>query len=297
MSPTAKGRKRKRTAPRAKDGTGNRSGPTDTGSEAAGADHAEGLQSSFDISCDGKAIHCQRYGHSTKVPGLVFTHGASGTLASPATKLFMEGFSRSTPAVGFQGSMNLQSRTKYFHTVISHEKADTAALGGRSLGARAAVVAAKDHQTAALILASYPLIGQNGDVRDQILLDVDANLHVLFISGDNDKMCPIAQLSGIRAKMQAKSWLVVVQGADHGLGLKPKDAVEPMREYCGTAAARWLEHRDEHLTECLLQWDESTQQIVDDGWQASTASPSRPQEKVRSTSHKQKSSAKRRKKE
>lgn len=296
MSPTGKGRKRKRAVSRAKNGAGNRSGPTDTGTEGVGADQVENLQSSFEISCDGKTIHCQRYGSSTQSTGLVFTHGASGTLASPATKLFMEGFSRSTPAVGFQGSMNLQSRAKYFNAVISHEKTNTAALGGRSLGARAAVVAAKDHEAAALILASYPLIGQNGDVRDQILLDVDPNLNVLFISGDNDKMCPIEQLNTIRAKMEAKTWLVVVQGADHGMGLKPKGAVEPMREYCGNAAAQWLEHREENLTECLITWDPSTQQVVDDGWRASTTSPPRAQVK-RSTSHKQEPSSKRRKKD
>ena len=54
---------------------------------------------------------------------------------------FADGFSqKGSPVICFQGTMNLVSRVKGFHAVIKHEKAENAALGGRSMGARAAVV-------------------------------------------------------------------------------------------------------------------------------------------------------------
>ena len=166
--------------------------------------------------------------------------------------------------------MNLQSRVKTFHAVMKHERAEKAALGGRSMGARAAVVAMKESRAKGgkLVLASYPLVGQNGEVRDKILLDVDEGVEVLFVSGDGDNMCDLKQLGGVRRKMKAKSWLIVVKGADHGMSLRPKEAVEKMREFTGEAAARWVkgEGRQEDDTECELRWDAHGRKVIDEGW-------------------------------
>ena len=125
------------------------------------------------------------------------------------------------------------------------------------MGARAAVLAATslpstlaNHITAeTLILASYPLISPKGDSRADILLALPESVSVLFISGDRDSMCPIAELQKVRKEMKAKSWLLVVKGADHGMGVKPKGMVKEVGEECGRAAARWVEDRQENKRE------------------------------------------------
>lgn len=268
--------------------------------DVADKDPSVDHQATFEIrSDDGKTVTCQRFSTQTGVPALIFTHGASGGLTNPATRTFTQGFAQTTPAVCFQGTMNLQSRVKAFHAVIGSEKADGAALGGRSMGARAAVLAAKDHTTTTLVLVSYPLIGQNGAIRDQILLDTDGSLDVLFVSGDKDNMCPIEQLSAVRARMKARSWMMVVKGADHGMSMTPKSAVDAMREYTGKAAAEWLKQRDPNRTDCSLRWDADDGHVVDDGWHPAIPSIGHGKES-KDTSHREPSrepepSAKRRK--
>jgi predicted alpha/beta-hydrolase family hydrolase len=87
--------------------------------------------------------------------------------------------------------MNLGSRVKMFDVVIDHHeqegdskvKGEVAAIGGRSMGARAAVMAAKESGREKgikkLVLVSYPLV--SGDkVRDQILLDIEKDVKVCF---------------------------------------------------------------------------------------------------------------------
>ena len=99
-----------------------------------------------------------------------------------------------------------------------------------------------------LILVSYPLIGaKEKDVRDQILLDLPKHHDVFFISGSKDTLCPIDRLNDVREKMQAKSWLLVVVGANHTMELVSKDEEESqaMREKTGRLAAQWLAARDE----------------------------------------------------
>ena len=236
--------------------------------------------STFSITSENKEIICQRFPPSSAKPptppSLIFTHGAGGGISNPATSLFADGFSqKGSPVICFQGTMNLVSRVKGFHAVIKHEKAENAALGGRSMGARAAVVTMTERgvKSGKLILASYPLLGQNGDVRDKILLEIDEGVEVLFISGDGDNMCDLKQLHGIRSRMKAKSCLIVVKGADHGMSMRPKEAVEKMREYTGEAARNWAMggDREEGKTECLLRWDAHGRNVVDEGWKEAEA--------------------------
>jgi predicted alpha/beta-hydrolase family hydrolase len=229
----------------------------------------------FSIPFEGKDIICQRFPREVTAPStMIFTHGAGGGIANPATALFAEGFAKDegASAVCFQGTMNLQSRVKTFHTVIDHENMDneTLVLGGRSMGARAAVIAMKEKgaKKGHLVLASYPLVGQNGEIRDKILLDVDEGVDVLFISGDGDNMCNIQQLNTVRSKMKASSWLMLVKGADHGMSLKPKDAVDAMRLYSGLAAAKWVAGKGlkEGKTECVLRWGAHGRKVIEEEW-------------------------------
>lgn len=84
--------------------------------------------------------------------------------------------------------MNLASRVKMFNVVIDNinqervsnvKKGEVKAIGGRSMGARAAVMVARDRvgSVKELVLVSYPLVN-GGDVRDQILLDIESDVKV-----------------------------------------------------------------------------------------------------------------------
>ncbi|KAF1362245.1 hypothetical protein EJ07DRAFT_153800 [Lizonia empirigonia] len=165
---------------------------------------------------------------------------------------FSSGFSSCsrTPLLLFQGSMNLSARTKSFHACHAHAYESTGAkqplaFGGRSMGARAAVIAAtevlaglREQRAARLVLVSYPLQGPK-DVRDQILLDLPRAVEVLFIVGERDAMCPLDLLE-TRERMVARSRVVVVEGADHGMNVVPAKRTRGLGEETGRVAARWL---------------------------------------------------------
>jgi predicted alpha/beta-hydrolase family hydrolase len=191
---------------------------------------------------------CALYSAVTSSPILIFTHGAGGTLSAPAVTNFCTGFSATLSVLVFQGSMNIGSRVKGFNVCIEHfrqEEGKRLVLGGRSMGARAAVMAGsemfkyKEKVELLLILVSYPLQGPK-DVRDQILLDLPASVRILFVVGDRDAMCPLDLLDGVRKKMSAKSQVVVVRGADHGMHVKPKKLEREVGEETGRVAASWV---------------------------------------------------------
>jgi predicted alpha/beta-hydrolase family hydrolase len=244
----------------------------------------------FEISsASGKPIRCERYtprsvpdseskdGAATSEPTtsttttLIFTHGAGGGISNAATTCFAMGFASSAPTLVFEGAPNLVARTKAFQAVLQHAldvrpqnsgNDLIPVLGGRSLGARAAVQTANARNSgldstsppliSALVLVSYPLTGPGGDMRDAILYDIHPGVDVLFVSGDRDGMCNLEQLNGVRKQMRARSWLAVVRGADHGMSSKPASTVEARRKTTGVLAARWFASRDRDRTECVL---------------------------------------------
>ena len=246
---------------------------------------------------DDKQISCHRRSPNNDhdiPPGLIFTHGAGGGISAPSTADFATGFSSFAPILCYEGTMNLKNRIKYFQTVIEHEKAGTV-LGGRSMGARAAVLTALERsadedvaeKVKALVLVSYPLMaGTNGEKREperreQILKDLSENVEVLFIVGDADAQCPLEMLEEVRGEMKAKSWLCVVEGADHGMSMKPKKASEGMRKKTGEVAAAWLKDRNEDARHSRVFWDAENEEIVHDGWyEMSSEEPREKKQKV-----------------
>ncbi|KAK1061838.1 hypothetical protein LTR74_010749 [Friedmanniomyces endolithicus] len=226
----------------------------------------------FTIPYNDKHIPCERRGEVDN-PALIWTHGAGGGLAAPAASEFADGFSGHSSIVSFQGSMNLPSRVKMFHSVIEHEDFDTA-LGGRSMGSRAAIMAAmqQDRKTEALVLVSFPLVGgKKNESREQILLELPEGIDVLFISGDRDSMSDLEQLRNVIQRMKAKCWLVIVKGADHGMSWTPKGTVTVMRRKTGVIAATWLESRDAEKRYSSLSWerDGKAGEMVYTDWLAS----------------------------
>lgn len=229
------------------------------------------VQHGFEVPFRSKAITCVRsyneHSHGqetesnqTRIPSLIFTHGAGGNLASAGISNFTSGFATRLPILCFQGNINLKSRVNMFSEVMKDQKFATS-LGGRSMGARAAVLAATS-ETENLVLASYPL-HTNKDTRDQILLDISPSTKVLFIEGDKDSMCDLSRLDAVRKKMKCKTWLLVVQGADHGMSLSPKSAVAQIGLKTGEIAAEWIKAPDNECCESKVFWDE---EVRWNGW-------------------------------
>lgn len=236
------------------------------------------MQLKTEIDYAKKSIRCILTfddGRSTEAPApdLIFTHGAGGTLESDAIANFAEGFASSGSAIlCFQGNMNLQSRVKMFKSVIDRpeEEKFITCVGGRSMGARAAIMAAPTEKTSHYVLASYPLHTSN-QVRDELLLNLPESAQVIFVSGDRDSMCQISRLDAVREKMQCHTWRVVVEGADHGMTVKPKAGTKPVGLKAGEVVAGWL--RGESLNgnyESKICWDPESDRAEWTGWQDGT---------------------------
>ena len=200
---------------------------------------------------------------------LVFTHGAGGNLQSEAIANFTHGFSSHSRQCGilcFQGNMNLKSRVKMFSEIIaSNLNVHTpSCLGGRSMGARAAVMAVSE-STTHLVLVSYPLHTAK-ETRDQVLLDLPASIKVIFVSGDRDEMCDLERLEEVRRKMKCKTWRVVVENADHGMNVKPKAGTREVGEKTGNVVAMWLKSFDISPGEGKIIWDANEDMAQWSGW-------------------------------
>ena len=201
-----------------------------------------------------KCVYSSQYKDHEVTPNLIFTHGASGTLKADAVVNFSNGFASYSEAgiVCFQGNMNLKSRVKMFNAVTDHLGFPNC-LGGRSMGARAAVMAATE-ETTHLVLISYPL-HTDKDLRDQILLELPPSVKVIFISGTKDAMCDLDRLEQVRGRMKCKTWRVVVQEADHGMNLSPKSGTKDVGRKIGEVVAHWLGNADEVKREGKIEWD------------------------------------------
>ena len=199
----------------------------------------------------------------SRPPSLIFTHGAGGTIKADAVVNFANGFAAKSSLLCFQGTMNLKSRVKMFSTVIEAQKSSHC-LGGRSMGARAAVMAATD-QTTHLVLVSYPL-QSNKETRDQILLKLPDSMKIVFVIGDRDSMCDLPKLQAVRRRMKCRSWLLIVKSADHGMNARPKSATKELGEKTGDIVAQWLETCDNHATEGMLVWNADESELQWSGW-------------------------------
>jgi predicted alpha/beta-hydrolase family hydrolase len=92
---------------------------------------------------------------------------------------------------------------------------DKILLAGKSMGGRVGCHVALEAQVEGLVCFGYPLRGQNGKLRDQVLLALKTP--VLFVQGTRDTLCALPELELVRARMSARSELLVVDGGDHSL--------------------------------------------------------------------------------
>lgn len=90
-------------------------------------------------------------------------------------------------------------------------------LAGKSMGSRVGCHLAAEDASAAigLVCLGYPLVGQSGRVRDEVLLAL--RTPVLFVQGTRDPLCPLDHLQRVRRRMTARTALHVVETGDHSL--------------------------------------------------------------------------------
>jgi len=123
---------------------------------------------------------------------------------------------------------------------------DRFVLAGKSMGSRVGCHVALEDAVAGLVCFGYPLRGQNGKLRDQVLLAL--RTPVLFVQGSRDPLCPLDELEAVRTRMTARSELFVVQDGNHSLeatktSLKARassqadverDVMEAVRSFCAS---------------------------------------------------------------
>jgi len=92
-------------------------------------------------------------------------------------------------------------------------------LAGKSMGSRVGchltLEAGARSRVSGLICFGYPLRGQNGKLRDEVLLALQTP--ILFVQGTRDSLCPLPELEEVRKRMTAPTELYVVESGDHSL--------------------------------------------------------------------------------
>jgi predicted alpha/beta-hydrolase family hydrolase len=89
-------------------------------------------------------------------------------------------------------------------------------LIGKSMGGRVGCHLALEEDVAGVICLGCPLkSGATGKLRDEVL--VALRRPILFVQGTRDPLCPLDRLAEVRARMTARSTLVIVEGGNHSL--------------------------------------------------------------------------------
>ncbi|KAK4998128.1 hypothetical protein LTR66_002607 [Elasticomyces elasticus] len=215
---------------------------------------------------------------------LVLTHGAGGTHKSAALTHLAAGASHNLTTVCWTGSPSLPSRTKQCTAVAlaASPGGREVVLGGRSMGARAATAVhsaplKEINLSRRLVLHSYPLVAATGKPdpkREDSLLALGADAEVLFVSGSEDALCPLDQLAAARKRMQARSWLITVEGADHGLDLRvgsggevgKGEVIRLVGERVGELVGQWCTQDLPSENAGNVRWDREHNEVNWSGW-------------------------------
>jgi len=90
-------------------------------------------------------------------------------------------------------------------------------LIGKSMGGRIGCHVSLEESVNGLVCLGYPLCGagDRGKLRDKVLLDLTTP--ILFVQGARDPLCPLDLLESVRRKMNAPTFLQLVEGGDHSL--------------------------------------------------------------------------------
>lgn len=171
-------------------------------------------------------------------PGVafLFAPGAGAPVASPWMVEFAERLAALGPVTSFdypymlagkrapdRREVLIRAHVEAFEGLAAGSKR-ALVLAGKSMGGRMGCHVAVElgaRGPAALVCFGYPLIGQGGDVRDEVLRALETP--VLFVQGSRDPMCPLERLEAVRRDMRAPNELYVVEGGDHSLRVRKGD--------------------------------------------------------------------------
>lgn len=163
------------------------------------------------------------------VPRILFAHGAGVPSRSPWMRRYaermghfarIETFDYPYMVAGRRSPDPLPRLIEAHRGALAPLREGEAAplfLAGKSMGGRVACHVALVEPVMGVVCFGYPLRGQNGKLRDQVLLELSTP--VLFVQGTRDPLCPLADLEGVRERMRAPNELFVVEGGDHSLEL------------------------------------------------------------------------------
>ena len=166
-------------------------------------------------------------------PLIVFAHGAGASSSSAWMQRYREGLSRFAAVVTFDYpymAAGRRSPDPLPRLLEAHREALTQArarhrgpvfLAGKSMGGRVGCHLSSSEPVDGLVCLGYPLRGQSGKLRDQVLLDLTAP--VLFVQGSRDALCPLDELAKVRHRMNAPNELFVVEGGNHSLELGKRE--------------------------------------------------------------------------
>lgn len=160
-------------------------------------------------------------------PLLLFAPGAG----APSTSAWMERWAERLTALGevvrFDYPYVREGRRtpdKLPALIQAHREALAQARGdvrrptvlvGKSMGSRVGCHLSVEEKVDALVCLGYPLKGQNGKIRDEVLLTLSTP--VLFVQGTRDPLCPLELLEGVRPRMRTPHDIHVVPTGDHSL--------------------------------------------------------------------------------
>ncbi len=88
-------------------------------------------------------------------------------------------------------------------------------LLGKSMGGRIGCHVALEEPVAGVVCLGYPLRGQRGQLRDEVLIAL--RVPILFVPGPRDPLCPLELLEAVRGRMTAPTTLHAVDGGNHSL--------------------------------------------------------------------------------
>jgi hypothetical protein len=112
--------------------------------------------------------------------------------------------------------------------------------GGRSYGGRVASLAVASGDLAGavgLLFYSYPLHPPGAPDKLRVAHWPEIACPSLFIAGTRDPYCDLARLSEHLPRLGARATLHVVEGGDHGLAVRARDAADGRRRTEEAAAA------------------------------------------------------------
>lgn len=167
---------------------------------------------------------------------ILLAPGAGAPSSSPWMQAMRQRLSVFGPVTAFDYPYQVQGRRMpdaLPRLVAAHREAFEAArsthagpwvFAGKSMGGRVGCHVSVDVPGAApsaLICFGYPLIGQNGARREEVLARLSCP--ILFVQGTRDKLCPLDDLQQVRERLAAPNELHVVPEGDHSLEVTLRD--------------------------------------------------------------------------